>query len=265
MRTQSLCAMLAKPTLLTQSAVAARNIFLFVMLHQIYAQEYVVIEDEQEVVRKRPFVLSVENIAQRFQFAATWDTAMVVAEDFFAVRLPKFIAFWIVIAFGALLAYILPRAFEEILRRFQTPRHYRKAFRWPFIIALAIGTLWFALALVGIDFIGIALSLGAAAIFFSSGIGPTVSNTASGIDEQISGDLDIGTEISIANYHGYVEEMRLQKVKIRDFDNPADVVLIPNNYFSQYPLRVHGPRPVAANEAANNALNPYVVNKPKES
>lgn len=182
-------------------------------------------------------VLSRENIARSLSMAEGARAALDFVEDMFAVRLPKLFIFAIIFGFGLLLTSVLPIFLEEVLSRLGAPRHVRVGWGYLTYVATFIGALWVALAAVGIDFLGIVLTLGVVTIAVSVGVQAIIGNIASAFTIQITDKAELGQDITVNGVRGIIVEMNLSDVVLRLPD--GDIVFLPNNYFTQYPVRRH--------------------------
>jgi small-conductance mechanosensitive channel len=203
------------------------------------------------------FVLSSSAFAVHFSMADNMHRLMEFVEELFAVRIPKLIAFLVILSFACVLALIIPMLFEEILRRFQTPKHYRNAFRYVLQISIVIIGLWLALAAIGIDFLGIVLTFGVVSIAISPGIGSLVSDVTGAISLQTNDIIQVGTELTINGLRGVVIHMTFSKVGMQASDDPQDIIWVPNAWFGSYPIRIH--RGALHNDGSS--LEPYVMRK----
>ena len=144
----------------------------------------------------------------------------------------------------------MPLFVDEILQRFGAPRHYRAVLSYLLPIGIFIGSLWLALAAVGIDFVGIVLSFGVLSIVLSVGLSGIIGNVFAGIMIQISDLVQPGNDIEINGVRGTVLEMSLSNVLLQRHDDPDDFIAVPNSHFTQFPVRRH----VGANDRSSDAL-----------
>lgn len=194
---------------------------------------------QQEAAQADPGLLSHESVGARLSLAAGARATLNFVEDLFAVRLPKFAIFLVIVSFGLLAMRIIPLFVDEIARRFGVPRHYRALVSYLLHIGIFVFAFWLALAAVGIDFFNIVLSFGVISIVLSVGLSNIVSNVFSGIMIQINDTVQRGSDVTINGVRGTVIEMSLSAVLLRLHDDPDDLVFVPNSHFTQSAVRRH--------------------------
>lgn len=230
------------------------------------------LDAQQRAAAAQPhkFVLSKSVLGGHFSMDENMHSIMDFVEDLFAVRIPKFVTFAVILIFAIILANIIPMIFDEIGRRFQAPRNYRAVVHYFVEISIIILGLWLALAAVGIDFLGIVLTFGVVTIAISAGVSIYVSNMFGGIQLQTEGRIQVGQIISVNGTRGMVLEMTLSCVAVRLMDDKGALTTtvgdIPNHYFPQYiTMRENA---VPADDANGrqpqiNGLDALVVSKDK--
>ena len=184
-------------------------------------------------------VLSHQQLGARFSLAIGARSALNFVEELFAVRLPKFAIFSVVIAFGLVGMRILPLFVDEIARRFGVPRHYRALVSYLLHIGIFVFAFWLALAAVGIDFFKIVLSFGVISIVLSVGLSGIIGNVFSGVMIQVNDTVQRGSDVTINGVRGTVIEMSVSTVLLRLHDDPDDIVFVPNAHFTQSSVRRH--------------------------
>lgn len=255
-------------TFLSQSRVLARNTLAGILIaygtHRASAQS-TANERPAEVIDDDPaqpehmFVLSHQAFAAHFNLQQNWHSVMAFGQELIAVRFPKFVGFAIIFTFALVLAYVLPMLFDEILRRFQTPRNFRRLFDILAKLTIVIIGLWLGLAAVGIDFFGIVLTFGVITIAVSYGIGQIVSNVFGGIMLQTNDRVQVGSDISIQGIRGVVVEMTLECVMLQSHATPGAEECIPNHWFGQFPVTIFKTAPMGSPPADRSGLEAYVV------
>jgi small-conductance mechanosensitive channel len=224
----------------THMQTTIRHIAALVLLHNgrqfVGGQEQAAAAANEQQPR---FVLSHSRTFASSVILQNVHNVMSFVEELFAVRLPRFGIFIVIFAFGIVLAKIVPLVFDDILKRFRVPRHYRACFRYLLQIGIFVLGLWLALASVGIDFVGIVLTFGVVSIVISAGVSGTISNVFSGIMLQTNDMVQLGHDITINGIRGIVVDMSLSSVSLQRVEDDSNTVVVPNNYFSQYPVQIH--------------------------
>jgi len=186
-----------------------------------------------------PDVLSHKEISARMSLAVGARATLDFVEDLFAVRLPKFAIFLVIVAFGLFAMRIIPLFVDEIARRFGAPRHYRALISYLLHIGIFVFAFWLALAAIGIDFFNIVLSFGVISIVLSVGLSGIIGNVFSGIMIQINDTAQRGSDVTINGVRGTVIEMSVTSVLLRLHDDADDLVFVPNTHFTQSVVRRH--------------------------
>jgi len=238
-----------------QTQATLRQISALVLLHQSTAQQ-------QQSNDEQPFVLSHTN-GNVAHTALMRNVKMLMSfvEELFAVRLPRFAIFAVILTFGVILARVVPLVFNEILRRFRVARHYRACARYLLQIGIFVLALWLSLAAIGIDFVGIVLTFGVVSIVISAGVSGTVSNVFGGIMLQTDDTVQYGHDITINGIRGIVVGMSLSSVTLRRFEDKSNYVIVPNSFFSQYPVQIHRDTSNTTTSKGTNALGALMFGK----
>lgn len=212
------------------------------------------------------FVLSASNFATHFAMHNNMHSMLEFVEDLFAVRIPKFITFAVIVSFSLVIAKILPLIFDEILRRFRTPENYRAGF-WLFLQGLiVVFGIWLGLAAVGIDFFGILFTFGVITIGITQAIGAPLGNIFSGFMVQTEGYVRRGQDITVEGVRGIVVDIGLSSVTIKRID--ANILsVIPNNHFSQVRVDINLPDDGTSNvlRTESVAIGPMAVSSSSSS
>lgn len=210
--------------------------------HQVGAQgEEAVIVDEQVDPNAHQFPLSSKNLARHFSLSRNLHTVFDFAEDFVAVRVPKFLLFLTVLVSFIVLACVLPPALSEILRRFRVPPNYRSALQFVLELGLVGIGLVVALAAIDIDAMGIITSLAFASVLLGLAAQLTLNNIFSGIAIRSNPRLVMGQEISIHQWRGEIKEVGFMSVLIELED--GDVVMVQNSSFGTSDVVFHKDKP----------------------
>lgn len=234
-----------------QASATTRRVLMAILLSQTWQQQQTAAQpsvgqqQQPDVARQidpqqHRFVLSASNFAAHFAMHNNMHSMLEFVEDLFAVRIPKFIAFAVIVIFSLVVAKILPLIFDEILRRFRTPDNYRATFWYILQGIIVVFGLWLGLAAIGIDFFGILFTFGVITIAISQAIGPSLGNVFSGLMVQTEGHVRIGRDITVEGVRGIVVEMSLSAVTIKRVD--ANILsVIPNSHFSQLRVDINLP------------------------
>lgn len=139
----------------------------------------------------------------------------------------------LILAFTVAAIYVLPSVIDDILRRFNAPRHIRAIVQTTLRVLIGVGGLWLALNAVGINFLGIVLSFGVVSIVLSNGVGTAISNAVAGMLHNTE-DLQPGGRVMIYDVSGTVQEAGFLTLRIQ-LDDSDKIIVVPNNSFLQMP------------------------------